>query len=183
MEHDVIATGERILLRKLRVTDAGEINLKIDSCPKVCEYVGGTKSFEETLAGVKRIVGSYGDPVTGIFAAVCIAQGDIIGWGILKPFPLDQTQYEIGYGVVAASWGQNYATEIGGILLNYGFNVLGLKRLVAAVNPRNLASKRVIHKLGFIYRKKIDWPDQGKVNLYALEQWQYGAQAGQASVG
>jgi RimJ/RimL family protein N-acetyltransferase len=41
-----------------------------------------------------------------------------------------------------------YATEIGHGQLEYGFNVLRLKRLLALVSPSNIASPTALRKIG-----------------------------------
>jgi ribosomal-protein-alanine N-acetyltransferase len=49
-------------------------------------------------------------------------------------------------------------------LLDYGFRVIGLDRIVAIVMPENIASKRVIEKMGLIYQKQIkNLPEKYKV--------------------
>lgn len=34
-------------------------------------------------------------------------------------------------------------------MLHYGFDIIGLKRIIAVVKPENIPSKAVIEKLGF----------------------------------
>jgi RimJ/RimL family protein N-acetyltransferase len=45
---------------------------------------------------------------------------------------------------------------------------LDIPEVVAAVNPENHASARVVQKLGFVVRQKVDWPEQGPIDLYVL---------------
>jgi ribosomal-protein-alanine N-acetyltransferase len=54
----------------------------------------------------------------------------------------------VGYWVDEALAGQGYVPEGVVALLQYGFEVLGLHRLEAAIVPRNQASRRVAEKLG-----------------------------------
>lgn len=55
---------------------------------------------------------------------------------------------DIGYGVRRDRWGRGVATEAAGLLLDFGFNVLGLHRIFAYHHPDNIASGRVLAKLG-----------------------------------
>jgi [ribosomal protein S5]-alanine N-acetyltransferase len=56
---------------------------------------------------------------------------------------------ELGYAVRKAAWGHGYATEAAALMLNFGYDALGLHRIQAACGPDNLASQRVLVKLGF----------------------------------
>jgi RimJ/RimL family protein N-acetyltransferase len=56
---------------------------------------------------------------------------------------------EIGYRLAQPFWGQGLATEIVRATLAYGFESLGLRSIIAIVQPANVASVRVIQKVGF----------------------------------
>jgi ribosomal-protein-alanine N-acetyltransferase len=47
-----------------------------------------------------------------------------------------------------AFWGQGVATEAGQAALRYGFETLGVEQVVGIVHPENMASRRVLEKLG-----------------------------------
>lgn len=49
------------------------------------------------------------------------------------------------------NWNQGLATEAGQAFIDYGFNNLGLSRIEAGMNANNLASIRVVQKLGFTW--------------------------------
>lgn len=55
---------------------------------------------------------------------------------------------EIGYGINKAFEGKGYTTEATMPLIEYGFNQLGLKRIEALTGPENIASQKIINKLG-----------------------------------
>lgn len=57
--------------------------------------------------------------------------------------------WELAYGVNRARWGRGYATEAARACVAYGFEELGLERIVADVDPANAASVRVLEKCGF----------------------------------
>jgi RimJ/RimL family protein N-acetyltransferase len=59
-----------------------------------------------------------------------------------------QCQGEISFIVHPRAWGQGIGTQIGRQLLAYGFGELGLHRICATSDPRNLGSARVLIKLG-----------------------------------
>jgi RimJ/RimL family protein N-acetyltransferase len=47
-------------------------------------------------------------------------------------------------------WGRGLATEAGQAFVRHGFDVLKLTCIVAGMNAQNLASIRVVEKLGFV---------------------------------
>jgi [ribosomal protein S5]-alanine N-acetyltransferase len=55
---------------------------------------------------------------------------------------------DIGYGVRRDLWGRGIATEAAALLLGFGFGPLGLHRIFAVHHPDNVASGRVLQKLG-----------------------------------
>ena len=48
-------------------------------------------------------------------------------------------------------WGQGYAIEAARGIIKYAFQVLGVEGLFAGHNPKNIASKNLLEKLGFQY--------------------------------
>lgn len=56
---------------------------------------------------------------------------------------------EIGYWLGRAYWGRGYATEAAGALVAHCFGEGNFKRIVCCHFVENMASRRVIEKLGF----------------------------------
>jgi ribosomal-protein-alanine N-acetyltransferase len=54
----------------------------------------------------------------------------------------------LGYGIGRAWWGRGLATEAARAALDYTFRDLGVDKVWARADPRNLASVRVLEKLG-----------------------------------
>ncbi|GIF19983.1 RimJ/RimL family protein N-acetyltransferase [Actinoplanes tereljensis] len=80
---------------------------------------------------------------------------------------------EIGYGIHPARWGQGLAGVAAQELLRQAFTERGLHRVYATCDPRNVASSRVLIKIGMRYEgrmretMRIDdgWRDS---DLYAI---------------
>lgn len=90
----------------------------------------------------------------GIFAVV--ADGKIIGEaGLFNSFE-NKKILELGYIIDEKYWNKGYGTEICSGLLNYGFNVLGVEKVVARMYPENTGSIRICEKLKF---RKVDLSD------------------------
>ena len=64
---------------------------------------------------------------------------------------------EVGYAIVAERWGEGLATEIAQASVEVGFEQLGLADLVAFTLPTNLASRRVMEKVGFVYERDVEY--------------------------
>lgn len=57
---------------------------------------------------------------------------------------------ELAYFIGPNQWGLGYATEAVDVILHFGFNQLGLERIVGRCMACNLASKRVMEKNGLL---------------------------------
>jgi ribosomal-protein-alanine N-acetyltransferase len=64
---------------------------------------------------------------------------------------------EIGYLLAKSFWGQGLATEGGHVGIKYGFESLGLKRIIGLVHPENKASQRVLKKLGLNFVDRAEY--------------------------
>jgi len=64
----------------------------------------------------------------------------------------------LAFYLARAYWGRGLATEAGRAFVDFGFGVLGLKRIVTTVDARNAASVRVLEKLGFVVERFEEGP-------------------------
>ncbi len=90
----------------------------------------------------------------GLLAAVLKSDGRYIGRTGLYPFRTDDgtivlLEATLAFYLARSYWGRGLATEAGRALVQYGFRELRLTRIHAGINAENLASLRVIEKLGF----------------------------------
>jgi [ribosomal protein S5]-alanine N-acetyltransferase len=113
------------------------------------------------------------------FVAVLLKTEDmLVGHMEFHPWFAPQT-YEIGWVFDRAYHGRGYATEAAMALLHYGFETLQLHRIIATCQPENVASRRVMEKLGMRreahFRMCVKCPDNGWWDeyFYALleEEW------------
>lgn len=54
----------------------------------------------------------------------------------------------LGFGINRRYWGRGLATEAATAIVEWGFRVVGLNRIYARLDPRNLAGIRILEKLG-----------------------------------
>ncbi len=77
--------------------------------------------------------------------------GCILGWlgiGILSRRGTAEDEYDFGYALARAYWGQGYMTEALRALLGFAFDELGARRVYGECDARNVASARVMEKAG-----------------------------------
>jgi ribosomal-protein-alanine N-acetyltransferase len=77
------------------------------------------------------------------------ADGAFIGWCCLVKWDPGYRSAKIGYCLDEAAWGHGFATEAASALLQWAFDTLDLNRVQSETDTRNIASGRVLEKLGF----------------------------------
>jgi RimJ/RimL family protein N-acetyltransferase len=161
---------ERLLLRWFTLDDLDAFNV-LGTDPQIIRYVGNQpfaslEAARETLASAPlRDYATYG---YGRFACVWKPTGQIIGFCGPKFLP-DSGEVDLGYRFLPRFWGMGLATESGSAVVDYARQQLDLQRLVGWVHPDNVASARVLAKLGFSFDRRTtiaDYPDS-EFDLYA----------------
>jgi [ribosomal protein S5]-alanine N-acetyltransferase len=73
-----------------------------------------------------------------------------IGWIGLSRWNPDFRSAALGYCLDEPAWGHGYATEAARAVLRWAFDTLDLNRVQAEADTRNIASARVLEKVGFV---------------------------------
>jgi RimJ/RimL family protein N-acetyltransferase len=153
----IIAETERLLLRPFHAVD-DEAMLRIFGDPEVMRFGSGTKDLPWIRDWLVRCLADYHARWGfGLWAVVHKSQGAVIGYSGLSRFADvgGQPETEIGYRLARDFWGQGLATEAATAVRYYAFGTLNLSRLIALIDPRNLASIRVAQKVGLTYEKEV----------------------------
>lgn len=82
--------------------------------------------------------------------------GTHIGWCGIGGIEFDHNQKEIFYLIGREYWGKGYAKEASVALLDYGFNVMGVKEIVGLCKQENIASKKVLENMGLKFRFMVE---------------------------
>lgn len=69
----------------------------------------------------------------------------------------ETSEVEVDFVLARNYWGHGYATEAARAAVAYGFDVLKLDRIIALAKPDNLASRRVIEKIGMRYVRNAEY--------------------------
>jgi ribosomal-protein-alanine N-acetyltransferase len=105
----------------------------------------------------------------GTWAVVLKAEPErFIGYCGIQNVP-DGSAVELLYGLAKPHWGQGYGSEAALASLRYGFEVAGLTQIIAVAFPNNVASRRIIEKLGFTPTTEFQ-PYGSEVCYYAMDQ-------------
>lgn len=89
----------------------------------------------------------------GNFKVLERATNNFIGLGKLEINENDFNEAELGYLLLPEFWGKGYGSEIAEILLNKAEELKLLHRIIAIIDPKNIASKKILLKNNFISEK------------------------------
>jgi len=140
----------RLLIREFTEADSEEV-FAYQSDPLYLRYYHSTQCTESEVHQFVQqfIVQQAEQPRTKFQLAIILKQeNQLIGnCGIrINNFLLREAN--IGYEIASSHWGQGYATEAAHAILKFGFEELGIHRIWAYCIAENLASARVLEKIG-----------------------------------
>jgi RimJ/RimL family protein N-acetyltransferase len=154
----------RLRLRAWRPSDLDAF-AAINARPEVVRYLGGRPlTREQTADQLARIEAHWAEHGFGLWAAEDRSSSRFAGFaGLAHPYflPAVMPAVEVGWRLDPDLWGRGLATEAGAASLRYGFEELGLERIVSIIDPRNAASRRVATKLGMAVERRVRHPAHG----------------------
>ena len=168
----LIAKSERIYLRELNTSDTLNLfNLNNDS--DVLKYTGDEpfKDIDDATIFLSKYVIQYQNYKMGRWAICLNNSNKMIGWCGLK-YHSKENLVDVGYRLFKNQWNKGYATEATQVALDYGFNKLKLKEIVAHVHEKNTASHKVALKAGLKFSKNIIY-DNKPARFYTITNLQY----------
>lgn len=168
---------KHVLLRQYHYSDFNQL-LDLNSDPEVMKYLtnGVPSTHEDVLNGVERTL-FYQNKFNGnlgVFSAELLESGEFMGWFLLRPDKKNLEnlkELELGYRLKQQFWGKGYATEVSLALLQKAFVDLQAECVFAQTLSLNLASRRVMEKIGMTFEKEFiddDYPEEGLAILYRI---------------
>ncbi|MEV5297755.1 GNAT family N-acetyltransferase [Amycolatopsis methanolica] len=138
----------RLRLRGLEPADTEAI-VRVFAGPDTSRFLAADLGDpDQCRASVERRLACTGPDGTGHW--VVERDGDVIGLAHLRPSAeLSGDLVEIGYFLDPAHGGQGLATEAAAALPRHAFAALGLPAVWALVHESNVASRKLVHRLGF----------------------------------
>ncbi|PHS27057.1 MAG: GNAT family N-acetyltransferase [Robiginitomaculum sp.] len=149
-------TTERLILRALQTSDAADLHVAFSDA-KVCKY--WSHAAHTSLAQSQNRVDENIAWAESLTWAITKGEGQpALGWVILFPGRNDGIA-ELGYILRRSAWGQGLVGEAAMAVVNYGFEVEGMRRIFADMDPDNIGSIRIAEKCGMTYegRLKANW--------------------------
>lgn len=167
-------TTERLLLRPLRDDDLDAYHARIYGDPAVMRTLPSgqpisRERFDERVPAWMR--DHWAEHGFGPWVMVERASGEPIGHCGLKYWP-GTSDVEVFYALARSHWGRGLASEGAQASLAYGFERLGLERIIAGALVSNAASRRVLEKLGMRCTGEGEWSGLHTA-WYAIERAAY----------
>lgn len=165
---------ERVLLRIVRRSDLPAL-MAVNGDPEVTKFLpyAPWRSMDDADAWLERMLGIQAAGTALQFVLVERAGGTPVGTCLLFRHDEHSQRAELGYVLGRAYWGRGYMREGLQRLLQEAFGAMSLRRIEAEVDPANVASTRLLGRLGFVHEGLLRqrWVTDGvphDVNVYGL---------------
>jgi RimJ/RimL family protein N-acetyltransferase len=158
----IVLETERLILRELSTADH-EFILKLLNEPSFLRYIGdkGVRNLDDARQYILTgPLASYKLNGFGLYLVALKESQTSIGiCGLIKREAL--ADVDIGFAFLPEFWNKGYAFESASAVIAHGKNVLKLHRIVAITDPDNMASGRVLEKLGLRFDRMIKFSEDG----------------------
>ena len=162
---------ERLILRWITSDDA-EFLFVLMNDTSYLRFIGdkGIRTITDAHDYIQNgPIDSYENFGYGLYLTERKEDGAAIGiCGLVNRKTIDDV--DIGFALLPEYWSKGYAHESATAVIEYGKNVVGLKRIVAVTAAENQSSIRLIKKIGLRFEKKVSLSaDEPDVNLFSRE--------------
>jgi ribosomal-protein-alanine N-acetyltransferase len=167
MSEPVLHT-ERLLLRRFRAADLDDL-AALYADAEVMRFLGEGRPMDraQTRERLERILRHWQEHGFGIWALFARDGGAFVGrCGVA--YLHRPGEAELAYTLARRCWGLGLATEAAAAVVRHAFEVLGLPRVVAFARVENVASIKVMKKLGMTFKEPCVYNGFDAV-MYALE--------------
>jgi RimJ/RimL family protein N-acetyltransferase len=169
---------ERLILRAHRPDDLEPL-LGYYSLPEVARYIPWQPwSREDAEEHLNRRLKRHGiDGKDSALGLVAELDGRVIGDVVLWPADETLARGEMGWAFHPAVAGRGYATEAVWALIRIAFETYGMRRVVAQLDSRNVASAKLCERVGMTREAHLrqdcwakgEWTDNIVYGLLATE--------------
>jgi RimJ/RimL family protein N-acetyltransferase len=165
----VILETERLVLREGSDSDADvAFLLELLNSKGFIEGIAdrGVRTLAQSRDYMReRLMSSYAEHGFGMWVVTPKAKTAPIGLaGLVRRDILPHV--DVGYAFLEHAWGKGYAEEAARGVLEHARGSLGLGTICAIINPSNLASRRVLEKIGLRYIDTRDLPGWNEPSCY-----------------
>jgi ribosomal-protein-alanine N-acetyltransferase len=155
---DFWLTTPRLGLRRFTPADRDWL-VALYANVNVTRYLGGVLSPAQVDRMLTLRVLEYytANPGLGIWLTTERTSGIRVGFHLLNNIQ-GESIIQVGFALLESFWGLGYATEMARPLLRYGFQDLELPAIAGMASLQNLASQRVLAKIGLERRGERAFP-------------------------
>ena len=168
----IVLETERLRLRRLDPDTDAEFILRLVNEPPFHHYIGDKDV--RTLADARRYITdgpqkSYETNGYGLYKVELKSDATPIGMcGLLKRETLPDP--DIGFAFLEDYWNKGYAYESAAGVMDYAREQLGMKRVLAITTPDNVASGKLLNKIGLTFDRLIKLTaDASEVKLFTTD--------------
>ncbi len=175
-----ILETDRLVLRRLVPQDLDSL-FALYSDPDVRRYIPDCPvDYEATREELCWFVdgGDPAHPDLGLWATINKETGDFIGRCGLIPWTIEgNVEVEVAYLLAKRFWRQGLGTEVVRALVRHGLETLGLARVIALIDPENIASRRTAERAGLAFERVAE-VEGVRIPIYAAVRSRAGAWIG-----
>jgi RimJ/RimL family protein N-acetyltransferase len=133
-----------------------EFEVELDSDPEVMRYIVGRAASRAEVEEAHRLRLAAAGEVPGLGYWIGFADGDFVGWWILRPphgpdQPEVAGEADLGYRILRRHWRRGYASEGARELIRHGFTDVGLDRIFAQTMAVNVPSRATMNAVGMSF--------------------------------
>lgn len=156
----------RLCLRPLVADDLDDLH-RLFTLPDVRRYLWDDVVIERarTREVLEASLESFAKRGFGQCALLPREEPTLVGFCGLRPFG-EASEIEVLYALHPDRWGRGLATEAAAAMLRWAFEEHGLPRVFGGVDPPNVASLRVLEKLGMRFDRRMQLGDPPVEALY-----------------
>jgi RimJ/RimL family protein N-acetyltransferase len=180
-----ILRTERITLVPL-ADEHLELEVELDSDPEVMRHLLGRASTREEVEASHARRLAAAQRVDGLGFWIGLVDDAFVGWWTLQPAhgpdqPDDPGVADLGYRLMRRQWRKGLASEGARELVRYGFDEIGLDRIIAQTMAVNAGSRAVMERIGLSYMRTfatsftepVDGFEEGEVEYETTSaQWE-----------
>jgi len=166
----VVLETERLILSRLTGDDSPFI-LRLVNEPAFIRYIGdkGVRTLEDARNYLETgPMASYEQHGFGMYRVSLREDAAPIGMcGLIRRDGLEDV--DIGFAFLPEFWDKGYASESAAAVMRHEPDKFGLARIVAITDPDNVASVRVVEKLGLRFERMVRLPgDADEIKLFGI---------------
>lgn len=165
-----ILTTERLTLRQLSIDDQQDIfDLRSDT--DVNKYLGRQtcKTKEDAIHFINKVNENIEKNISLYWAITLTDTKTFVGTICLFDFSSEKNNCEIGYELMTTFQGQGIMKEALQAVIEYAFQSLGSKKILAFTHCENLNSTKLLTKFNFVKSPEAD-NENPNLNMFTLTQ-------------